>query len=53
MNKPEIVKIIAKVCRDIGKKIENIKARITTLSDIERKKNINKIYLVLNKLIIK
>ena len=42
----------AKVYRDVGKKIENTKARITAPSDTERKKNIDEMHLVHNKLMI-
>ena len=51
-NEREIAKTTAKVCRDIGKKTENNKARITAPSYTERKKNIDDIHLLLNKLMI-
>ena len=49
----DMFKIIGKVYRAIGKRTENMKARLYSLSNDELKRNIDEIQLVLNKLIIK
>ena len=42
-----------KVCREIGKRIENMEARLRSPSDEEPKQNIDVIRVVLDKLMIK
>lgn len=46
-------KMIGKICRAIGKRTENMKARLRGPSDDELKQNIDEMQLVLNKLMIK